>query len=408
MNRTKYWMVLGAIAALVSMATVAFATEQQGGSSPPAAPFSSPPALTEPAQAEQAKTDPFQVPDGTPEQLLEYIQSLRTVRPEALDPDSLDRFRKKLLGAVLEAAEKILAQQAPEKIALEAVQLKIAALAGLAATGDQKAAAALKTFPADLEKAGKPKLATRATTLLLLRQLEEAMAAPAEKLPALVDQVAKHLGKGTIGRAEVQLAMLTSRLCEATGQQQLALRAYTEFGKLFSANSDEQIARIGNLMSGTARRLGLPGKTIELEGTTTAGDPFDWSKYKGKVVLVMFWATWCGPCRQELPVVLENYQTYHDRGFDVVGISVDEDREALDNFLAEQKLPWTVVFDNAAGQDSMANRYGVFAIPQSILVGRDGKVISVEVRGAELRKQLEELIGPAEPNASKPASDQEG
>lgn len=377
-------------AAAMGSARGAYGQQQpQAVAPPPASPGAG-------AETEPSKADPFQVPDGTPEQLLEYALGLRSVRPESADPAALEDFRKRLFGAVLQSADKILAQQAPEQIALEAVQLKVAALVGLASSGDTQAAAALASLPADLEKAGKATLAARARTLLLMHQVQQAAFGRQENPPELVDQVAKHLAAVALGPAEVQLAMLTAQLYERTGQRQSALRAYSEFGKLLAASPDERIAELGQMMSGTARRLDLPGNALELEGTTVDGATFNWSHYKGKVVLVMFWATWCGPCRRELPVVLENYQAYHERGFDVVGISVDDDKASLDSFLGEQKLPWTVVFDKAAGKAGMALRYGVFAIPQTILVGRDGKVIATDVRGRELRSQLENLIGPAE------------
>ena len=85
-------------------------------------------------------------------------------------------------------------------------------------------------------------------------------------------------------------------------------------------------------------RLGLVGKPLTLEGTTVEGKPFDWAKYKGKIVLVDFWATWCGPCRK-LVNIEKNYEAYHGRGFDVVGISVDRDRGELDKYLKETSTP---------------------------------------------------------------------
>ncbi len=406
MSWNKQWAAVLVALTMVATGIAQIANGQQqppAPASPPAAPSVKAPDTAQPAEAEKEKVDPFEVPDGTPEQLIEYVQGLRNVRPESLDPDTVQQFRKRLLGAVLQAAEKILAQEAPEQIAMEALQLKVAALSALESLGDAQAAAALASLPADLEKQGKAKLAATAQTMLLTQRLQAAFGQPAEKLPALVDQIEKHLAKVSVGREEARLAMLTGRLCEMTGQQELALQAYEHLGKILAANPEEQIAELGELMSGTARRLKLPGNPMQLEGTTIGGKPLDWSQYKGKVVLVMFWATWCGPCRRELPEVLDNYQAYHERGFDVVGISVDRDKEALDTFLAEQKLPWTVVFDNAAGKKGMAFRYGVMSIPQTILVGRDGKVISTEVRGNELRKHLEKLIGPVESTES-PAS----
>ena len=79
------------------------------------------------------------------------------------------------------------------------------------------------------------------------------------------------------------------------------------------------------------------------------------------------------PCLAELPSILKSYEVYHDRGFGVIGVSIDNDREQLKAFLDDRKLPWPVLYDAALGEKSLARHYGVFAIPAMMLVGRDGK-----------------------------------
>ena len=157
--------------------------------------------------------------------------------------------------------------------------------------------------------------------------------------------------------------------------------------------------------------MDLVGKPFTLEGTTVEGKPFQWSKYKGKVVLVDFWATWCKPCRAELANIEKNYDDYHDRGFNVVGISVDRNREALDKFLEEHTHPWTVLHDDQDASEaakSMSVYYGVFAVPSVILVGADGTVISISARGEELGKQLRKLFGPPKPEKTTKAQESLG
>jgi thiol-disulfide isomerase/thioredoxin len=139
--------------------------------------------------------------------------------------------------------------------------------------------------------------------------------------------------------------------------------------------------------------VALMGKPIDLQGYTVDGTQTDLSQYKGKVVLVDFWATWCGPCRAEIPNILKNWDNYHNDGFEVIAVSVDEDLDALKAFVGEEKPPWTVVADNhPKNKKSMAAKFGIRGIPAFILVGKDGKVAAVHCRGERLGKHLAQLI----------------
>ncbi len=138
----------------------------------------------------------------------------------------------------------------------------------------------------------------------------------------------------------------------------------------------------------------LVGQRMDLQGYTADGTALDMTKFKGKAVLVDFWATWCGPCRAEMPNILENYQKYHDAGFEVVAISVDQDLDELKKFMVQESPPWTVVVDNyPQNTNPMGARYGIRAIPEGILIGPDGNVAAVHVRGQTLGRRLAELLG---------------
>jgi len=127
------------------------------------------------------------------------------------------------------------------------------------------------------------------------------------------------------------------------------------------------------------------GKTFpDFKEKDLAGKPLSVSQFKGKVVLVDFWATWCGPCVAEMPNVIKAYSKYHKEGFEVIGISLDSDRGRLDGFLKENKMPWPQFFDGNGWKNKLAKRYGVQSIPATYLIGTDGKIIGKNLRGHAL------------------------
>jgi thiol-disulfide isomerase/thioredoxin len=149
----------------------------------------------------------------------------------------------------------------------------------------------------------------------------------------------------------------------------------------------------------------------DLVGEDLDGKPMKLSDYRGKVVLVDFWATWCGPCRAEVPNLLEMYEGYHGKGFEVLGVSLDQTPEDANSYVEEMKIPWPSIFPKAekdrGWNHPLADYYGITGIPTAILVGKDGKVVHMEARGPVLREQLQELLGdPIEP-AETAADDEE-
>ena len=137
----------------------------------------------------------------------------------------------------------------------------------------------------------------------------------------------------------------------------------------------------------------LTKKPLELKFTTVDGKDFDLAKWRGKVVLVDFWATWCGPCRVELPNVLTAYKKLHDKGFEIVGISLDRDKNALLQFIKQKELSWPQYFDGSAWENKVSVNFGISAIPAQWLVDKRGFVRSTNARAgleAEVTKLLAE------------------
>lgn len=117
------------------------------------------------------------------------------------------------------------------------------------------------------------------------------------------------------------------------------------------------------------------------------------SSFRGKYVLIDFWASWCGPCRKENPEVVALYNRYKDRGFEVYGVSLDESKEQWVNAITKDALPWPQVSDLKGGSSPAASLYKVTTIPSTFLLDKEGKIISVDVRGAALAGQLRDLLG---------------
>ncbi len=144
-------------------------------------------------------------------------------------------------------------------------------------------------------------------------------------------------------------------------------------------------------------RFAILKKPLNLsELVDTAGKPVDLSRYKGKVVLVDFWATWCGPCLQEIPNIEEAFSAYSKDGFEVIGVNLDEDRAALDQFLASKKLLWSTYVsskpDAIGFETPLAREIGISAIPFIAIIGKDGNVAGIHVRGRKIQDKIVELL----------------
>ena len=118
----------------------------------------------------------------------------------------------------------------------------------------------------------------------------------------------------------------------------------------------------------------------------------DWIGH-GQYVLIDFWASWCGPCRQEMPNVVTNYVKYHHRGFEIVGISFDQNEKAWKNAVGQLGMLWPQLSDLGGWQSAATQVYGVFSIPASILVDGQGKIVAIDLRGDKLGAKLKEIYG---------------
>ncbi|NOX99705.1 MAG: TlpA family protein disulfide reductase [Verrucomicrobia bacterium] len=152
----------------------------------------------------------------------------------------------------------------------------------------------------------------------------------------------------------------------------------------------EMASQIAQFLDQITAEINTPGKgdVLEIAFTDLNGEKVDLASMKGKVVLVDFWATWCGPCVAELPNVLDAYKKHHDKGFEIIGISLDQDEAALKSFIKENDMPWTQYFDGKGWKNDIAQKYSITSIPATFLIGKNGKVVASNLRGPQLEAEV--------------------
>ncbi len=230
--------------------------------------------------------------------------------------------------------------------------------------------------------------------LLAVEAMNVQLATPARQ-QEMFNEIKRQISDREADSDDLDIAITYAEGLEMAGNTKVAYQAYLEFSSILLRSKDPLFNELGNLMAGAARRLDLVGNPIEVTGKQLDGRPFQWHEYRGKVVLIDFWATWCGPCLKELPEIRKAYDEYRHKGFDVVSINMDTDRAPLDEFLKKNPAPWTTLFEGNDATNPTAMRYGISALPTAILVDAKGNVVSMEARGEELTKQLEQLLGKA-------------
>ena len=153
-----------------------------------------------------------------------------------------------------------------------------------------------------------------------------------------------------------------------------------ELASEYKVKADPSLGWVGQVLPDFSAAVDLDGEPISL------------ADYRGKVVLLDFWAVWCGPCLGEIPRIKAVYEKYHDEGFEVIGVSLDEDAAVLREFIEEQEIPWRQILDGDGFGGAFAKRYGIRSIPAPFLMDREGKVISVKARGNLLSELVEAEI----------------
>ncbi len=246
-----------------------------------------------------------------------------------------------------------------------------------------------------------------------LQSGEHTEAGLAAELKSFDDIIAAHKGAKVDELAQVYVAK-ASLYMQVLQAPDKGLATYQQLAKEFPDSSQaKQVAaalpqleaqvKAQSASLAVQRELAV-GKPFPAfpEGTKdVAGAPLAIANYKGKILLVDFWATWCGPCVGEMPNVIAAYNKYHAKGFEIIGVSLDDEasngKASLLAFTQKNQMPWQQYYDGKHWQTALSVKYGINSIPASYLLDGDGNIIAVSPRGAALAPAIEKALA-AMPN----------
>ena len=161
-----------------------------------------------------------------------------------------------------------------------------------------------------------------------------------------------------------------------------------------SSLKNEKFAQIAGRAKGQLKKLEALGKPLNIKFTAIDGREVDLSKMKGKVVLIDFWATWCGPCVREIPNMIKAYEKLSKKGFEIVGISFENDKDPkkLLAYVKDKKMDWPQYHDGLHWSNKLAKEYGISSIPAMWLVDKKGDLVDMNARSG-LEEKVEKLLG---------------
>jgi thiol-disulfide isomerase/thioredoxin len=172
-------------------------------------------------------------------------------------------------------------------------------------------------------------------------------------------------------------------------------KAREQYGRLVK---DYSATEAGKKAAGALRRLDLAGKPLSIVGTGLQNDTVDSSKYRGKPVLIVFWASWASPVKQDLPELIKLYEKHKKDGLQIIGVNLDNERAELDAFLKDNQIAWPQIHEAGGMESRLAVDYGIILLPSMFLIDSDGKVVHRNLRtSADVERQLEKVL------AAKPA-----
>lgn len=201
-------------------------------------------------------------------------------------------------------------------------------------------------------------------------------------LTQLEDFIKKYPNSDDSAEAMLQLAVTQ----EFSGKVAESKKWYT---KLVESHASSEAGTRG---AGALRRMNLAGQELELSGKGLTGGGIDAKQYRGKVLLVIFWSSWCKPCTEDLPQIQDLYNKYHSQGFDVLGINLDATPELAEAYIKQHKVAWAHIHEEGGLESAPARDFGVISLPTMFLVDKSGKVVNRSATVADVKKALPDLL----------------